>query len=246
MPNVKSLREQNISTRFNLSRNFSQYLTGNNINSHMLKNSEWGAVAYLTQSQYGKFGNKNYSSSNKEVYVNNSSELYTGRSSGSSSYVSSDEKSYEYDYGFNNGVFLSEENGVGASTTGNITGIYDMNGGTYEYVMGYLSTASSTFGSTSYYDYAQFTSAPEDMYYDNYTSSNSSSACNGNACYGHALEETSSWYGDASDFITVDNPWLMRGGVIDGGQSSGIFAYAGTIGYSGAYATFRIALVEVQ
>ena len=27
-----------------------------NLNSHMLKNSEWGAVAYLTESKYGRNG----------------------------------------------------------------------------------------------------------------------------------------------------------------------------------------------
>lgn len=241
LPNVKSLREQTISVQFNTARNFSQYLTDSSLNSHMLKNSEWSAVAYLSQSKYGKYGNKNYTGSNKEVYINNSWELYTGMSSGS--YTNQD-NSFQYNYGFENGLLISEENGVGASTTGNITGIFDMNGGTYEYVMGYLSTASSTFGSTSYYNYAGFTSAPESKYYDNYTSSTSSLACNGKSCYGHGFDEVSGWYDDASDFLTVDNPWVMRGGVFDGGVSSGIFAYTATIGYSGAYATFRMALVE--
>lgn len=240
-PNVKSLREQTISTQFTTARNFSQYLTDSSINSHMTKNSEWSAVAYLSQSKYGKYGNENYTGSNKEIYVNNSGDLYTGKSSGTFDYQ---ETSFDYNYGFQNGILISEENGVGASTTGNITGIYDMNGGTYEYVMGYLSIASSTFGSTSYYNYAEFTSAPESKYYDNYTSETISAACNGSPCYGHGFQETSGWYNDANDYLTVDNPWVMRGGVFDSGQSSGIFAYTATIGYSGAYATFRITLVE--
>lgn len=40
----------------------------------MLNNNEWGAVAYLSRSKYG---------ANREVYVNNSSGYYTGRSGGS-------------------------------------------------------------------------------------------------------------------------------------------------------------------
>ena len=40
-----------------------------NLNSHMLKNSEWGAVAYLTHSQYGRNGN--------EVQVNDNSDYKT-------------------------------------------------------------------------------------------------------------------------------------------------------------------------
>jgi len=244
LPNVKSLREQTISTQFTLSQNFKQYLTNDNINSHMLKNSEWTAVAYLSQSKYGKYGNLNYSSSNKEIYVNNSSELYTGRSSGSPDYIDSEEKSYEYNYGFNNGILITEENGVGASTTGNITGIYDMNGGTYEYVMGYLTTASTTFGATSIYDYAGFTTTPDSKYYDNYTSTSIDTACNGESCNGHGFKETAGWYNDSASFLTKENPWVMRGGVFDIGVTSGIFSYTGTLGYSGAYATFRIALVE--
>jgi len=243
LPNVKSLREQTISTQFTLATNFKEIFENSSLDSHMLKNSEWSAVAYLSQSQYGKYGNPNYSGENKEIYVNNSSSLYTGMSSGSPNYVGDWEMSYEYHYGFNNDKFISEQNGVGASTTGNITGIYDMNGGTYEYVMGYLTSASSTFGSTSGYNAAGFTSAPDSKYYDSYTSTNTSTACNGSYCYGHGFD-TSGWNNDDTTFVTTDSPWLMRGGVLDSGASGGIFAYSITTGYSGAYATFRIAIVE--
>ena len=56
-------------------------------NSHMMKNSEWAAVAYLSQSEYGKYGNSNYEGINKSVYLNNSRTnygwaRYTGRSIG--------------------------------------------------------------------------------------------------------------------------------------------------------------------
>ena len=47
----------------------------NKIDPHLLKNSEWGAIAYLTQSSYGRNGN--------EVTINNSSSYITG-SAGSS------------------------------------------------------------------------------------------------------------------------------------------------------------------
>ena len=53
-----------------------------NIDIHMMKNSEWGAVAYLSQSKYGKYGNKDYEGYQKEVYINNSVYDYTGRSGG--------------------------------------------------------------------------------------------------------------------------------------------------------------------
>ena len=43
----------------------------NNIDTHMIKNTEWVIVAYLSQSKYGKYGNENYTGADKEVAINN-------------------------------------------------------------------------------------------------------------------------------------------------------------------------------
>jgi len=83
------------------------------VDSHMAKNSEWGATAYLTHSQYGR--NQN------EIAKNDSSARYTGRSLGKPS-TARDENSVEGTYTYN----VIE--GMTASTTGNIYGIYDMSG----------------------------------------------------------------------------------------------------------------------
>ena len=45
------------------------------VDPHMMKNTEWGAVAYLAQSKYGK---------NSEVSINSNSDYYTGGGSGTS------------------------------------------------------------------------------------------------------------------------------------------------------------------
>ena len=81
-PNVRSLIHNNISNFFFASRSMEQ--TGNSfgfisneVDTHMSKNNEWGAVAYLTQSIYGRCTN---STTCTEVYKNNSSGYYTGRS----------------------------------------------------------------------------------------------------------------------------------------------------------------------
>lgn len=67
-------------------RNISEsdiYTTAYNYNrtldSHQMKNTEWGAMAYLTQSQYGRNGT--------EVTINDSSSYYTGGGSGTA-YIS--------------------------------------------------------------------------------------------------------------------------------------------------------------
>lgn len=240
IPNAIAVTDQTVSTQYNLALAFNDDLASSNIDTHMAKNSEWGVTAYLSQSLYGKFGNSNYTGDNKEIYVNNSLGLYTGRSGGSPNPEKSTYGTYSYDQGFIDGT---EESGIGASTTGNIYGIYDMSGGAYEYVMGYLTTASSTFGSTSSgYNAAGFSSTPDSKYYDGYTSSVSSSS----PYNSHALGETTGWYNDDSVSITGTYPWYMRGGVADGGASSGIFAYGITSGYMGAYASFRMSLIIVD
>ena len=50
-PGVTSMRDVTIGDMYTYARAYSD-----NLNSHMLKNSEWGAVAYLTHSQYGRYG----------------------------------------------------------------------------------------------------------------------------------------------------------------------------------------------
>ena len=73
--NISSLRSQNVSAEFTTAQIFgtSTYGMTSNVDAHMMKNSEWGAVAYLSHSRYGV---------NREVYINNSSGYYTGRSGG--------------------------------------------------------------------------------------------------------------------------------------------------------------------
>ena len=43
------------------------YGFGGHMDIHIIKNSEWGAVAYLYHSKYGKYGNSLYSGANKEI-----------------------------------------------------------------------------------------------------------------------------------------------------------------------------------
>lgn len=228
IPNAKASLNQSVSTQYSLSLNFAAEIS--DIDSHMTKNSEWGAAAYLSKSKYGKFGNDNYTANNKEVYVNNSISLYTGRSGGSTSPEATSEGSYYYDDGFVEGTEIS---GIGASTTGNITGIYDMSGGAYEYVMGYLTNNN--------YDASGFNSLPEDKYLNSYTSATSSYY----PYYSHALYETSGWYNDNSTNIDSYAPWYLRGDVADTKDLAGIFAYKGATGGPGSYATFRISLVVI-
>ena len=99
--------------------------------SHLIRNSEWGAIAYLCYSDYGNAPKINACGSNNgswwyDVYTGQGPKLETG------------EGPYGFDATTIENHGYSTENGMLASTTGNITGIYDMNGGAYEVVAAYL------------------------------------------------------------------------------------------------------------
>ena len=143
-PNVRSLTNKKPSEFYTLGRGINEGL-----NSHMMKNSEWGAVSYLTYSLYGKCTETGC----EEVYMNNintgylnSTATFTGQwqygasitgcsASTASASINSNNSSCETGYAYN------EANNK-ASTTGNISGIYDMSGGNWEYVMGVIKDAS--------------------------------------------------------------------------------------------------------
>ena len=186
-----------------------RYGFSSNVNTHAMKNSEWGAVAYLSQSRYGKLGNENFSGANKEIYQNKSNSFITGCSCGAPGNSNTDYGcQYTYDI---------DINGTGASTTGNIYGIYDMSGGSWEFVMGNYNDLVGNSG---------FLTMPESKYYDKYTSDNASLACNGSACLSHALSETAGWYSDAQTMVSEEYSWLVRGGDKNSTNTSGVF-YAG-------------------
>ena len=150
-PNVNSLRNNNVSNLFFASRSMEQ--TGNSfgfvnieVDTHMSKNNEWGAVAYLTQSIYGRCTSNTTCT---EVGINNNTSYITGIGDKPSSTASS-VKTNTY----------NTISGKNASTTGNIYGIYDMSGGAWEYVMGIYNKNIKSSG---------FSTLPDNKYYNNYT-----------------------------------------------------------------------------
>ena len=254
-PNISSLRSQTVSAEFTTAQRFgtSTYGMTSNVDAHMMKNSEWGAVAYLSHSRYG---------ANREIYINNSSGYYTGRSGGNvggstainTVYTSQTSTSQYNTYGFYtwDGYLLEYNTNTKSSThdiskvsstTGNITGVYDMSGGAWEYVMGYYSPAGSTWGATSSSNYAGFSSQPNSKYYDDYTATNSLTACNGGICYGHGLSEVSDWYDDRAAFVLASNPWFVRGGGYIGDSSEGTFSFLNNSGSAGIGRAARSVLV---
>ena len=119
----------------------------NIVDGHLIKNAEWGAVAYLCYSEYGSIPMANNCGTISTYRYN----LITGAGPKTSTY----EEKYDYDIE----TFIIEhsystENGKSASTTGNIYGIYDMNGGAGECVSSYLNNGnySLKIGATEYFN----------------------------------------------------------------------------------------------
>ncbi|MEG1495036.1 MAG: LamG-like jellyroll fold domain-containing protein [Bacilli bacterium] len=222
-PNVTSLRDEMVSVFWQAASdlyNYSDYYGFDSTvgDMHMMKNTEWGAVAYLSQSKYGKYGNPNYSGANKEIYQNKSNNYITGSSNGTANkYITNTQVAYNV-----------EEKGTGASTTGTIYGAYDMSGGAYEYVMGFFYDSGGPVDT-------EFTDNIDYFYYDYYTDEHGFKGDATNA------DGTSGWYDSTTYFVGWDCNWFIRGGSYNS-YKPGIFAYDNdcTMDLSGA---FRLVLV---
>ena len=233
-PNIGMLANQNVSTQFTTSQKFgtTTYLTStgvSEVDAHMMKNIEWGAVAYLKQSKYGlgttDIGLNNY----------NSSPYLTGCGSTSGSAYSTTCNAY------------NTTDGMLASTTGNITGIYDMSAYTGTYVMGVMQDNTGTNTpmsgrSSSYnsgftgkiYDSGNFTDFtgtpfPNTKYYDLYAYGTSNSDYT-RRILGDATGEVHGWYGDIASFVYSDFPWFIRDGSVVGPAFAGVFAFNYDVG----------------
>ena len=247
-PNVTSLRSTSVSNFFTAIQNIN---TTYNLNgdSHMMKNMEWGAVAYLSHSKYGM---------TEEVYINNSSSFYTGRSGGNvggstntvvtqyPSSSTSSNKYYNYGYYTYDGKIVNYDGSIGeyandrtlgtkASTTGNIYGVYDMSGGAWEYVMGNMVNSSGDFYPSS----LGFSETPDSKYYDSYTYGTSSTT-HGRGKLGDATKETlkifgndlGGWYSDLARFPSSSYSWFNLGGYYYNGSNAGLFNFNNSHGGS--------------
>ncbi len=116
--------------------------------SHLMKNSEWGAVAYLSKSQYGlgstdiTVNNISLENSTKSVYA------VTGCTSNSTSETTRGVSIETINATTGNiasgGVYTwNQLTGTTASCTGTIYGIYDLSGGAWERTTGYVANGKS-------------------------------------------------------------------------------------------------------
>ena len=201
------------------------------IGSHMAKNSEWGAVAYLSHSSYGLNG--------VEIARNSNTTITGGLSSTSTS------KSTIY------------TTNAGQSTTGNAYGVYDMSGGAYERTASYVNYSSSSFntdytGNTAEDIYNASNPGESSKYKTVYEASGSDRGSSYNLAAGKkgdGVYETSndydstsnSWFGASSYFPNAYNPFFPRGGAYGTG-AAGVFYFYSDNGSANSYSSFRVVL----
>ena len=205
----------------------------NDYDIHMQKNMEWGAVTFLAYSEYGKYGNSLYTGTYKRVYKNNwyssANSVYTYKT-GYSGYSYNASSSTSNTVLYNDLTDLGSGKGykgAGASTTGTIYGIYDMNGGSYDRTMGNMVNSSGNFYSSS----AGFSTSPLEKYYDKYSYGTSnygnptvlrSKLGDGNKEILKDFTITGSWEGSYRSMTDSTNPWFTRGGSIYNSASFGL------------------------
>jgi hypothetical protein len=200
-PGVSPLNNINISNMYSASKliRSTNYLTtsgANESDSHMMKNIEWGAVAYLKQSIYG-LGITDVEESNSN---------YTGGGTGN-----------------------AYKNNGGRSTTGNITGIYDMKEMIVEYMMGNYNKTAGSSGLT-------ISTVPTEHIdiYSGYSVSASH--------LGDATGETAGWYSNYKFFVDANSPWFSRAGRCSIGNNAGVFGICKNTGEAGNSYSFRTVL----
>jgi len=237
------------------------------LNTHMMKNVEWGAVAYLTQSIYGKYGNPMYSGANKEIYLKYSK----NRSEASDGTVTYTANPKEYVTGISSGRVVTETTkgldefeiclydditdrgngtgscGGGASTTGNIYGIYDMSGGPLRTVASYFDSTFDQSNSNGFIAVSNYSGTAEYnipvKYLNIYKTKTSGQECNGGVCYGQGFSETYKWYKDFSYFSNDNYRWSVRGTYTSNVAAAGIFSYHSTSGGGNMSTTSSIVMV---
>ena len=218
-PNVSSWRGINIGDMYTNSFDYDR-----DKESHLMKNSEWGAIAYLTHSQFGRNG--------YEIDINNSSNFMIGNGGGSigATSVSGIVNAY------------NTTTGAKASTTGNVYGIYDMSGGAWEYTAVFDEKGKETYIANSSYGLNMTKEAKDEegnyistKYITKYTNGMNANDFTNKifqiSKIGDGIKEmrvdSRSWFGDYSFEFSTVLIFSMYGGCCINDSGAGIFCVAG-------------------
>ena len=225
------------------------YGLSNDTDSHLMKNSEWGACTYLARSKTYGIGSTDIAINNKNLNNGGTSNTQEQGNTKASVYAVTGYNSNNNEWNSYLGTNLS------SSTTGNIYGIYDMSGGTWERTASYINNGKTGNGasvvvgketSTKYatvYPYSDVGASDDEKSVANYKLNDK--------IYGDSVRETSSegkgsnsWYGDHSYFLEGGAPFFCRGGAYGGyGSTAGLSTFNRTNGTANWDTGFRSVIV---
>ena len=228
-PGVESLRTMSINDQYKAGK-IATYGESTNLNSHMVKNSEWGAIVYLAHSKYG--------TNKQKVEQNKSSEYYTGGTNAVEEIYTANKKQ---------------------STTHNATGIYDLNGGAWEYTASYVNNGHENLEKNGGFKQGDLYGATEEeqsmstKYKTVYSSENNEEKDyeeSGKRMKGDAVYEISStysenvgaWWEAVASFPYTSNPFFARGG-FSSYDYAGVFCFLQGDGAAGDNGSPRLVLV---
>ena len=245
IPNVTMWRGISINDIFTVCRsmtNSGSSLAGTTgIDSHLIKNTEWGAAAYLSMSIYGKNSrvwNNPYYSSNDTFCA-----TITGLAGAT---VTSSQTNTTNLYEYNTSV------GINASTSSNVYGIYDMAGGSWEYVAAYVNNGDSNL-TTNCLSLINAAAKYKDVYAVGSTDVDVNNYTAASGKYGDAVYETSAsgnadvaWDNTNAYMPSWSEPVFIRGGRAYSNMYVGLFSFNIVGGQATQYETFRPVLVCQQ
>ena len=220
-PDAASLRSITISDMFtacrNMESNTSKYgFSTKGVDTHLMKNVEWGSVAYLAQSSYGK---------NSEVTINSSSSYLTGNGAYASNQAESTTGNIYGIYDMSGGAWEY----VAAYVNNGNSNLTTYGNSLYTADAKYKDVYTSN-GDTRTGNYSSASSHKGDAVYE------TSSSGDGSPNY------QQSWYSDDSAMPCSSVPFFVRGGYYYDGTLAGLFYFGGGVGNADGGSGFRPAL----
>ena len=214
-PNVSSWRYTTISNYFTSIQNAKTTYGINNADSHMMKNMEWGAVAYLKQSKYGL--------GTTDIAVNTNSNFYTGGGQSDAYKTNVAQSTTGNIYGV-----YDMSGGAWEYVMGNMknssNAFYSSNAG------------FTTAPDAKYYDSYKYDSSSNTTHARGKLGDATKETL---ATFGSG---TGGWYSDYANVPCSSGSWFIRGGHYNGGANAGVFYFNYGNGNSGSSSSARAVL----
>ena len=214
-PNVTSLRSQTVSSFFTAIKNVKTKYEISNADSHMMKNMEWGAVAYLKQSKYGL--------GTTDITINDNSSFYTGGGTDNAYKTNVAQSTTGNIYGV-----YDMSGGAWEYVMGNVK---NSSNAFYSSNAGFTTAPDAKYYDSYKYDSSSNTTHARGKLGD---ATKETLATFGNTSGG--------WYSDYAYFPSSSYSWFFRGGGCSLGTNAGVFGFSGSGGGVGSYGSARAVL----